>query len=203
MPREPVLRNTWSIDEAYLGTRIFPRNNASIIEQLDVEINGQTRFTCNNYGLLYNTLFDYTADQDSLNLRKVGENADPSSKFVYNKDHLGPGQEVLYEHRGYSTGQLASGSARDKENYVIRSWLGILNPSTPIIDTNILGSVVIKIRLAPSSCIMLGDLFAELPEHVQNTMLWRKLDPNANNTSFTFRRSHPVIRLTETTTVII
>jgi hypothetical protein len=69
--------------DGYIGTRFFPRNSASIIEQLDVEINGQTRFTCNNYGLLYNTLFDYTTTQDSLNRRKVGENADPSSKFTY------------------------------------------------------------------------------------------------------------------------
>ena len=138
----------------YLGTRFFPRNSASIIEQLDVEINGQTRFTCNNYGLLYNTLFDYTAAQDSLNRRKVGENADPSSKFAYGHDAAG--DEFYIERRGYSIGQISDGSARDKEDYVIRSWLGLLNPSTAIIDTNILGSVVIKIRLAPSSCLILG-----------------------------------------------
>lgn len=141
-------------ENGYLGTRFFPRNSASIIEQLDVEINGQTRFTCNNYGLLYNTLFDYTAAQDSLNRRKVGENADPSSKFSYTQDT--DGNELYLERRGYSIGFLNNGAARDKENYVIRSWLGLLNPSTAIIDTNILGSVVIKIRLAPSSCLMLG-----------------------------------------------
>jgi len=140
--------------DGYLGTRFFPRNSASIIEQLDVEINGQTRFTCNNYGLLYNTLFDYTAAQDSLNRRKVGENADPSSKFAY--VHETGGDEVYFERRGFSVGSLDDDSARDKEDYVIRSWLGLLNPSTAIIDTNILGSVVIKIRLAPSSCLMLG-----------------------------------------------
>jgi hypothetical protein len=138
----------------YLQTRFFPRNSASIIEQLDVEINGQTRFTCNNYGLLYNTLFDYTAAQDSLNRRKVGENSDPSSKFGY--VHDAAGDEVYIERRGYSIGQIEDGSARDKENYVIRSWLGLLNPSTAIIDTNIFGSVVIKIRLAPANCLMLG-----------------------------------------------
>jgi len=140
--------------DGFLGTRFFPRNSASIIEQLDVEINGQTRFTCNNYGLLYNTLFDYTAAQDSLNRRKVGENADPSSKYVYSLPSNG--DEEYYERRGFSTGLVSNGSARDKEEYVIRSWLGLLNPSTAIIDTNILGSVVIKIRLAPSSCLMLG-----------------------------------------------
>jgi hypothetical protein len=138
----------------HLQTRFFPRNSASIIEQLDVEINGQTRFTCNNYGLLYNTLFDYTAAQDSLNRRKVAENADPSSKFAYVHDTAG--DEFYTERRGYSIGLIENGSARDKEDYVIRSWLGLLNPSTAIIDTNILGSVVIKIRLAPSSCLMLG-----------------------------------------------
>jgi hypothetical protein len=140
-----------------LTTRFFPRNSASIIEQLDVEINGQTRFTCNNYGLLYNTLFDYTAAQDSLNRRKVGENADPSAKVVYDVDTNG--NPAYFERRGYSTGLLVDGfgtSARDRDNYVIRSWLGLLNPSTAIIDTNILGSVVIKIRLAPASCLMLG-----------------------------------------------
>jgi hypothetical protein len=140
-----------------LQTRFFPRNTASIIEQLDVEINGQTRFTCNNYGLLYNTLFDYTAAQDSLNRRKVGENADPSAKIVMN---INANCDVSYfERRGYSTGLLADDwnvCARDRDNYVILSWLGLLNPSTAIIDTNILGSVVIKIRLAPASCLMLG-----------------------------------------------
>lgn len=134
----------------YLQTRFFPRNSASIIEQLDVEINGQTRFTLNNYGLVYNTLFDLTAVQDSLNRHKVGENADPSSK-VFRND-----AGEYRERRGYSTGLQIDGSARDKENYVIRSWLGLLNPSTSIIDTNILGSVVINIRLSPPSCLMLG-----------------------------------------------
>ena len=37
----------------YVQTRFFHRNTASIIEQLDTEINGQTQFTLNNYGLLY------------------------------------------------------------------------------------------------------------------------------------------------------
>ena len=147
----------------YLRTRFFPRNSASIIEQLDVEINGQTRFTLNNYGLVYNTLFDLTAAQDSLNRRKVGENADPSSKIF--KDANG----VLQERRGFTPGLIVDGSAKDQEDYVIRSWLGLLNPSTSILDTTILGSVVIKIRLAPASCLIAGgvsdDRIAALPEN--------------------------------------
>ena len=133
----------------FVRTRFFPRNTASIIEQLDVEINGQTRFTLNNYGLIYNTLFDLTAAQDSLNRRKVGENADPSTKY----DNAAG---VVSERRGYSIALSTTDSASDKENYIIRSWLGLLNPSTSILDTNILGSVVIKIRLAPPSCLILG-----------------------------------------------
>ena len=135
----------------YVQTRFFPRNTASIIEQLDVEINGQTRFTLNNYGFVYNTLFDLTAAQDSLNRRKVGENADPSSKYTVDGDN------IVSERRGYSVAVAGTDAAKDKENYVIRSWLGLLNPSTSILDTNILGSVVIKIRLAPPSCLILGE----------------------------------------------
>ena len=90
--------------DGFMQTRFFPRNSASIIEQLDVEINGQTRFTCNHYGFLYNTLFDYTCAQDSLNRRKVGENADPSSKYVSYTDSDGV---VTYkERRGFSVGKL-------------------------------------------------------------------------------------------------
>jgi hypothetical protein len=139
----------------YRRTRFFPRNSGSIIEQLDVEINGQTRFTLNNYGFVYNTLFDLTAVQDSLNRRKVGENADPSSKCFVNGGVAAVVGD-LTERRGYSVGNTVDGSVYDKDNYVIRSCLGLLNPSTSILDTNILGSVVIKIRLAPPSCLMIG-----------------------------------------------
>ena len=106
--------------DGYLQTRFFPRNSASIIEQLDVEINGQTRFTLNNYGLVYNTLFDLTAAQDSLNRRKVGENTDPSSKYFVNAGPAAAGTN-LSERRGYSVGNPLDGSAYDKDNYVIRS----------------------------------------------------------------------------------
>jgi hypothetical protein len=151
----------------HIQTRFFPRNSASIIEQLDVEINGQTRFTLNNYGLVYNALFDLTAVQDSLNRRKVGENADPSSKV--SKNDAGE----YRERRGYPLGLIDDGTARDKDNYVIRSWLGLLNPSTSILDTNILGSVVIKIRLAPPTCLMLGtasnDAVGEIPQDNSET----------------------------------
>ena len=104
----------------YRRTRFFPRNSASIIEQLDVEINGQTRFTLNNYGLVYNTLFDLTAAQDSLNRRKVGENTDPSSKYFVNGGAVAA-VGALTERRGYSVGGILDGSAYDKDNYVIRS----------------------------------------------------------------------------------
>jgi len=122
----------------HVGTRFFPHNSASIIEQMDVEINCTTKFTLNNYGLLYNILHDFSCAQDSINRRKVGENADPSSKYYVVNG-------VINERRGFSIGSTDNDSAYDKELYVIRSWLGLLNPSTTIIDTNILGSVVIKI----------------------------------------------------------
>lgn len=168
--------------DGFLQTRFFPRNSASIIEELNVEINGQTRFTCNHYGLLYNTLFDYTCAQDSLNRRKVGENADPSSKYVAYT--ASDGVVTYKERRGFSVGKLVDGTARDSENYVIRSWLGLLNPSTSIIDTNILGSVVLKIRLAPANCLILGApsttaITSETAENTDNGLARAAVDAGA------------------------
>jgi hypothetical protein len=48
----------------------------------------------------------------------------------------------------------------------MRSWLGLLNPSTAIVDTNILGSIVIEIRLAPANCLV----FLEVLEPASNTV---------------------------------
>jgi hypothetical protein len=144
----------------HIQSRFFPRNSASIIQELVVEINGQTRFSLNDYNLLWNILHDYTAAQDSINRRAAGsENSDPSRKhYAWNGS--------MFERRGYSickdpeaaTDDEEKALAYDKQLYVIRSWLGLCSSqcTTTIIDTNILGSVVIKIRLAPPTCLMLG-----------------------------------------------
>ena len=49
----------------YCQSRFFPRNTQSLIESINVKINGQTRQLINNYGLIYNILADITAGADS------------------------------------------------------------------------------------------------------------------------------------------
>ena len=55
----------------YVRTSFFPRNTSSIIEQLEVEINGQTRFTLNKYGLILSSnifnFIDYYHSNNKIN----------------------------------------------------------------------------------------------------------------------------------------
>ena len=150
----------------YVRTRFFPRNTASIIQNLELKINGVSRFNVPDYNFVYNILYDYTQGGDALKRRQTGgENADPSNKqYIVGND--------IIERRGYSIAPLnAAGGggvpailvgnddlARDRQKYKIRSWIGPLggNCSTNIIDSNILGIVSVEIVLAPSSCLILG-----------------------------------------------
>ena len=145
----------------YVQKRFMPRNSASIIQELTVDINAQSRFSLNDYNMVWNILFDNTAAQDSLYRRSTGsENADPSRKYFK------IGDEIV-ERRGYPTAKNPDAAgvtedekkiAYDEQLYIIRSWLGLCSSqaTTTIIDTNLLGSVVIKIRLAPPTILALS-----------------------------------------------
>lgn len=133
-------------------TRFFPRNTASIIQNLEVKINNVSIFNVPDYNLVWNKLYDYTQSQDGLNRRKIGENADPS-----NKNYKDPTTNMTYPRRGYVYGIDGHDSGIDRDNYVIKSWLGpFASASTQIIDTTLLGTVSIIITLAPSTILMNG-----------------------------------------------
>ena len=140
----------------YVQTRFFPRNSASIIENLEIKVNGQSRSNINNYNLLYNILYDYTCGDDANRKNKVGANADPSNKAVLVKG--GVRRRAGYPLGLYAADGSADWSCRDKDNYSVRQWLGILgnNASTTIIDTSIYGQIDIEITLSPAGCLMLG-----------------------------------------------
>ena len=59
----------------FVNKRYFPRNIASLIENLEVKINGQSRQNINQYGYIYNILNDYTCGTAK---NRIGQNADPS-----------------------------------------------------------------------------------------------------------------------------
>jgi hypothetical protein len=141
----------------YVQKAYFPRNTASLIENLEIKINGQSRQNINQYGYIYNILHDFTCGHDAVAKNKIGCNADPSLKSIY-KD----GQVTRYA--GYPLGSISDtvGSTyygyADQDNYTIRQWLGILggNASTSIIDTSLYGDITIEITLAPSDVLMLS-----------------------------------------------
>ena len=140
--------------ENTVQTRFFPRNSASIIQNLEVRINNQTIFNVPEYNMVFNKLYDYTCGQDSIYRRKAGgENSDPSSK-----SYVDVSDGLVKSRRGYAFADPRNLSqARDKDTYVIRSWLGpFSSASTQVIDTTMLGTVTIVITLAPASILMLG-----------------------------------------------
>ena len=136
----------------YVQKAYFPRNTASLIENLEIKINGQSRQNINQYGYLYNIFHDYTCGYDSVGKNRIGCNSDPSNKTVYVN-----GQPRRYA--GFPLGCTSDTvGVKDQENLCIRQWLGILggNASTSIIDTSLYGDITIEITLATSEILMLS-----------------------------------------------
>ncbi len=50
----------------------FPRNTASLIENLEIKINGQSRQNIHQYGYIYNILHDFTCGYDAVAKNKIG-----------------------------------------------------------------------------------------------------------------------------------
>ena len=142
----------------YARSRFFPRNSASVIQSMQIKINGGIKVDIPDYNFVYNMLYDYTQGADALKRRSVGgENADPSNKqYIVGSD--------IIERRGYSIALFDAVTdanndvLRDRQEYCVRSWLSLLggNASTNIIDTQMLGIVMIELVLAPASMLMLG-----------------------------------------------
>ena len=144
---------------AYVQSRFFPRNSASVIQKFTVKVNGGIKVDIPDYNFVYNMLHDYTQGSDALKRRQTGgENSDPSNKLYITATDI-------LERRGYSVGPLVAGTgpadniiSRDKGKYCVRSWLSLFggNASTQVVDTQMLGTVTVEIQLAPASILMLG-----------------------------------------------
>lgn len=140
---------TWYF-EGFTGTAtnscVFPRNIETIIERVEVEINGQLVSPgCANYSHLFQILADTTMGEDCTNRRGLLQN--------------GLNVNVPPDSNGNSGG-TASGSAISVNNtsgvpFTICNWLGFLGSAQPsVLDTNLLGNVRIRITLAPTSVLV-------------------------------------------------
>ena len=150
----------------YVQKAYFPRNTASLIENLEIKINGQSRQNINQYGYIYNILHDFTCGHDAVAKNKIGCNSDPSLKAIWRD-----GQVARYA--GFPLGCTSDTSQGhlDRDNYTIRQWLGILggNASTSIIDTSLYGDITIEITLAPSDVLMLSPATPALTTYASAT----------------------------------
>jgi hypothetical protein len=150
----------------YVQKAYFPRNTASLIENLEIKINGQSRQNINQYGYIYNILHDFTCGHDAVAKNKIGCNSDPSLKAIWRD-----GQVARYA--GFPLGCTSDTSEGhlDRDNYTIRQWLGILggNASTSIIDTSLYGDITIEITLAPSDVLMLSPTTPALTSYASAT----------------------------------
>ena len=132
----------------------FPRNTSSLIENLEVKINGQSRQNINQYGYIFNILHDFTCGYDAVGKNRIGCNSDPSNKTIYTNG-------ALNRYAGFplgNSGDTTYNGFADQDNYSVRTWLGLLGPnaSTTIIDTSLYGDITIEITLAPSDVLMLS-----------------------------------------------
>jgi hypothetical protein len=164
-----------------VNKRYFPRNSASIIENLEIKINGQSRQNINQYNYIYNILNDYTCGGDTTSKNRISMNADPSCKSTYVN-----GRTQRYA--GYPVGctdQSVDNSHLDQEYYSIRNWLGLLggNASTQIIDTSLYGSIIVEITLSQAGILMLSPPVGTLTTYSSATNTEINLSTTAGTTA--------------------
>ncbi len=124
----------------------FPRLSSSIIDTLNIYVNGTLIENIQDYGHLYSTLYDISAAGDQTAKRYL-ENSDPSiyvestPKDAFDDETCGKVVKATAH-----TGGLAKHATN--QIFCINNWLGFLgSSSTPVIDTNDTGVIEIEIRL--------------------------------------------------------
>lgn len=132
----------------FVQARYFPRNTASLIDALDIKLNGSTKQRIDQYNYIYNILHDFNAGDDSLRKNAIGTNATPNCKFwnwngKTKRKNMYPMGHVSYP-----------ASYGDADYYSIRNWIGFLNGSTSIIHTGLFGTIEIELTLANGGVLM-------------------------------------------------
>lgn len=122
----------------------FPKYMQSLIDTLDIYVNGQNVQHIARYNQLYNLLQDWKVGYNEK-VKKVGSNNDPS--VLYSMTEAG----VITKKNTYADLTTAGDIVYNTfdQDYVIDDWVGFLGSSQPsIIDTNLFGSIEIQMRLA-------------------------------------------------------
>lgn len=125
----------------------LPKWTSSLIQDLDIWVNGRSVQKFPYYGFVYSLLQDYKSNY-SAKCKEIGINADPS--VFTHMDNSG----AIVKWNTY-TAHGSSAEINGFQNfYCWNDFIGFLGTCQPsIIDTNLLGSVELHIRLAPGSVL--------------------------------------------------
>ena len=130
----------------------FPRLSSSIIDTLNIYVNGTLIENIQGYGDLYNALYDISAAGDQTAKRYL-ENSDPS---IYVENTVNTTFNDATCGKVVKATAFAGGLAAHstKQVFCINNWLGFIgSSSTPVIDTNDTGVIEIEIRLKPATIL--------------------------------------------------
>jgi hypothetical protein len=124
----------------------MPKYSASIIDTLDIIINGQSIQHFPEYNWWYCAIQDFKKDYNN-SIKELNINADPSVFTVM--DETG----AITKYNTYTTTGNADVN-QYKKSFVINDFIGFLGECQPsILDTNLLGTFEIHIKLAPANIL--------------------------------------------------
>jgi len=132
----------------------FPRLSSSVIDQMSLYVNGTMIENIQQYGLLYNTIFDLDCGGiDQMSKRSVLENIDPSVSYSANSA------------TGATTMVVNADKTQNSDTnkkMMINNWLGFIgSASTPVIDTNDCSDIYLEMRFnSPNILWSAGDVAA-------------------------------------------
>jgi hypothetical protein len=120
----------------------FPRLSSSIIDTLNLYINGTLIENITDYGHLYNSLYDLSCAGDQTAKRFL-ENSDPSILV-----DIGATDITCSTYKATSFGVGGKAAHATAQPFYINNWLGFISTaSTPVIDTNDTGVIELELRL--------------------------------------------------------
>lgn len=129
------------------NTCAFPRHIESIIDSLSVEVNGQLISSIpTQYNQVWNMLADTTLGTDAMKRRQILQNSAPVAAVAANETN---------------------------RPFCIQNWLGFLGSVQPqCIDSGALGSIRVRIGLAPSSILVSSSTPATGPSYSLSDMFF-------------------------------
>lgn len=125
----------------------FPRDMASLIQDIEIYIGGKPVQVIQNYNLIYKMLMNYRSNPYAKT-KRINCNQDPS----YGLSLSDAGVYTYFPTYKHNT---TNASINHFDNYYcIDTFIGILGESMPSIwDTSLCGAIDVNIRLAPSTVL--------------------------------------------------